>query len=156
MNAVITGASRGLGEATARIFALHGYDLFLTSKNEEKLLQTIDELKKDFLSKFVYKQLSEIETIIMEYDNYYPNKRRLEIDSENLIKEIIKDCLKFHKIKCENVVLEVNIWTDHESHVYRYKMCLKVDKIIKRYCLDIDYLTELVTVLIINQWKNVK
>jgi len=48
MNAVITGASRGLGEATARIFALHGYDLFLTSKNEEKLLQTIDKLKKDF------------------------------------------------------------------------------------------------------------
>jgi len=29
---------------------LHGYDLFLTSKNEEKLLQTIDELKKDFPS----------------------------------------------------------------------------------------------------------
>src|SRR3569832_67098 len=48
MNAVITGASRGIGKATAQIFALQGYDLFLSSKNEGKLLQTIDELRKDF------------------------------------------------------------------------------------------------------------
>ncbi|MBO9683469.1 MAG: SDR family NAD(P)-dependent oxidoreductase [Flavisolibacter sp.] len=48
MNAVITGASRGIGKATARIFALHGYDLYLSSRNEKKLLQTIEELKKDF------------------------------------------------------------------------------------------------------------
>lgn len=48
MNAVITGASRGIGKATARMFALHGYDLYLCSKNEKNLFQTIDELKKDF------------------------------------------------------------------------------------------------------------
>ena len=48
MNAVITGASRGIGKATAKIFALHGYDLYLSSKNEENLFQTISELKKDF------------------------------------------------------------------------------------------------------------
>ncbi len=48
MNAVITGASRGIGKATARIFALHGYDLYLCSKNEEKLFQTIEEIKTDF------------------------------------------------------------------------------------------------------------
>lgn len=48
MNAVITGASRGIGKATARIFALHGYDLYLCSRNEENLFRTIDELKKDF------------------------------------------------------------------------------------------------------------
>jgi short-subunit dehydrogenase len=48
MNAVITGASRGIGKATARIFALHGYDLYLCSRNEKNLFQTIDELKKDF------------------------------------------------------------------------------------------------------------
>lgn len=47
MNAVITGASRGIGKATARMFALHGYDLFLCSKSEENLFATIDELKKD-------------------------------------------------------------------------------------------------------------
>lgn len=48
MYAVITGASRGIGKAIARIFALHGYDLLLTSQNETTLLQTVDELKKDF------------------------------------------------------------------------------------------------------------
>jgi short-subunit dehydrogenase len=48
MNAVITGASRGIGKATARIFALHGYDLYLTSLNEQNLLQTIEELERDF------------------------------------------------------------------------------------------------------------
>ena len=48
MNAVITGASRGIGKATARIFALHRYDLYLTSKNEDALLKTIEELQKDF------------------------------------------------------------------------------------------------------------
>jgi short-subunit dehydrogenase len=48
MNVVITGASRGIGKATARIFALHGYDLYLSSRKESNLLQTIEELKKDF------------------------------------------------------------------------------------------------------------
>ena|SRR5688500_13410526 len=45
MNAVITGASRGMGKAIAQIFALHGYNLFLCSKNEKNLLQTVEELK---------------------------------------------------------------------------------------------------------------
>jgi short-subunit dehydrogenase len=48
MNAVITGASRGIGKATAVIFALHGYNLFLCSKNESNLLQTVEELKTRF------------------------------------------------------------------------------------------------------------
>lgn len=45
MNAVITGASRGIGKALAQLFALHGYNLFLCSKTESHLLQTIEELK---------------------------------------------------------------------------------------------------------------
>lgn len=48
MNAVITGASRGIGKAVAQIFAAHGYNLFLCSKNEENLLPAIDEFQKDF------------------------------------------------------------------------------------------------------------
>jgi len=48
MNAVITGASRGIGKEVARIFALHGYNLYLCSQNEESLLQTIEELKMLF------------------------------------------------------------------------------------------------------------
>jgi len=45
MNAVITGASRGIGRATAEIFAVHGFDLLLCSANENRLLETIEYLK---------------------------------------------------------------------------------------------------------------
>jgi short-subunit dehydrogenase len=48
MNAVITGASRGIGKTLAEIFALHGYNLFLCSKTEANLLEAIDELKRKF------------------------------------------------------------------------------------------------------------
>ncbi|HWJ91858.1 MAG TPA: SDR family oxidoreductase [Flavisolibacter sp.] len=48
MNAIITGASRGIGKAVAQIFALHGYNLYLCSKNEGHLLQTIEELHTAF------------------------------------------------------------------------------------------------------------
>lgn len=45
MNAIITGASRGIGKALAKIFGLHGYNLLLGSKSEEALLATVEELK---------------------------------------------------------------------------------------------------------------
>src|SRR5215203_1097073 len=48
MNAVITGASRGMGKSVAEIFALHGYNLFLCSKSEKNLLETVDELKSNY------------------------------------------------------------------------------------------------------------
>lgn len=48
MNAVITGASRGIGRALAEIFALHGYDLLLCARNEDNLLQTMEALKTKY------------------------------------------------------------------------------------------------------------
>jgi short-subunit dehydrogenase len=48
MNAIITGASRGIGKAVARILAMHGFDLWLCSKNAYNLLETIEELKTSF------------------------------------------------------------------------------------------------------------
>ena len=48
MNAVITGASRGIGKAVAQIFALHGYNLYLSSKNETHLLQAVEELQTSY------------------------------------------------------------------------------------------------------------
>src|SRR5688572_11399831 len=48
MNAVITGASRGIGKAIAQHFGLHGYNLLLCSQNEEKLLATVAELQTRF------------------------------------------------------------------------------------------------------------
>lgn len=44
MNIIITGASRGLGKAIAEKFATHGYNLYLTSRNETALYKTVKEL----------------------------------------------------------------------------------------------------------------
>ena len=43
--AIITGGSRGLGKATAFAFAKLGIDVAITGRNEEKLKETVSELK---------------------------------------------------------------------------------------------------------------
>ena len=48
MNAVITGASRGIGYEVARTFARHGYNLYLCSQKEDNLLEAIEKLKTEF------------------------------------------------------------------------------------------------------------
>lgn len=48
MYAVVTGASRGIGKAIARVFAQHGYNLLLTSQNKAKLLDAVEELQTAF------------------------------------------------------------------------------------------------------------
>jgi short-subunit dehydrogenase len=48
MNVVITGASRGIGLAIAEIFAQNGHRLFLTSRNEFSLYQTMEQLQARF------------------------------------------------------------------------------------------------------------
>jgi short-subunit dehydrogenase len=44
MNIVITGASRGIGKAIAELFAANGHHLFLCSRNELGLYNTVEEL----------------------------------------------------------------------------------------------------------------
>ncbi|ARV05619.1 3-ketoacyl-ACP reductase [Polaribacter sp. SA4-10] len=44
--AIITGGSRGLGKATAIAFAKLGIDVAITGRNEEKLKETVSELKE--------------------------------------------------------------------------------------------------------------
>ena len=43
--ALITGATSGIGEACARKFAEGGYNLILTGRRENKLIQIKDELE---------------------------------------------------------------------------------------------------------------
>ncbi len=47
-NAIITGASRGLGKAISEIFADNGYNLYLSSKDPNRLSDTADELSSRY------------------------------------------------------------------------------------------------------------
>jgi short-subunit dehydrogenase len=48
MNVIITGASRGIGKATAEIFAANGHDLYLTSRSETTLYKAMEELVTNY------------------------------------------------------------------------------------------------------------
>ena len=48
MNVIITGASRGLGLAMAEAFAKDGHNLYLTSRNEVNLYQTLASFQTRF------------------------------------------------------------------------------------------------------------
>jgi short-subunit dehydrogenase len=50
MTVLITGASRGIGKAIAKIFAANGYDLFISSRNEVALYKAMEELQTKYPS----------------------------------------------------------------------------------------------------------
>ena len=57
---VITGATAGIGKETARILAKMGANIIFTTRNKEKTLNTISEIRKDIKNdtvKLVHKHL---------------------------------------------------------------------------------------------------
>ncbi|MGQ1891679.1 SDR family NAD(P)-dependent oxidoreductase [Thermophagus sp. OGC60D27] len=63
--AMITGASSGIGKATALMMARNGYNLIITGRREKRLHELADQLKK-----------SEIEVKIMPFDIRDPQATR--------------------------------------------------------------------------------
>ena len=67
--ALITGASRGIGAATARALGQAGYDLFLVCKSSEKELHIIkEEIEKDKLKELDANTLTKIGVSIIKED----------------------------------------------------------------------------------------
>src|SRR5690349_7218886 len=48
MNAIITGASRGIGRAVAETFAAKGFNLVLCARNEVALYKTMEEILTNY------------------------------------------------------------------------------------------------------------
>ncbi|HMZ46240.1 MAG TPA: SDR family oxidoreductase [Chitinophagaceae bacterium] len=48
MNIIITGASKGLGKAFAKIFAAQNHTLLLCARNQQQLTETATEIKEEF------------------------------------------------------------------------------------------------------------
>ncbi|HEX7006716.1 MAG TPA: SDR family oxidoreductase [Alphaproteobacteria bacterium] len=46
LTVLITGATSGFGEATARLFAKHGHQVVITGRRRERLMRLADELKE--------------------------------------------------------------------------------------------------------------
>jgi short-subunit dehydrogenase len=61
-NVLITGGSRGIGKAIAMAFAAEGANLFLVSKNENRLSDAVKELKKLFASISIYSKAIDLST----------------------------------------------------------------------------------------------
>ncbi|MGZ3904775.1 MAG: SDR family NAD(P)-dependent oxidoreductase [Bacteroidia bacterium] len=65
MIALITGATSGIGKASADIFAKHGYDLIITGRRKDRLDTIADDLLKKYKTKvhslcFDVRKLSEV------------------------------------------------------------------------------------------------
>ncbi|HLP90244.1 MAG TPA: SDR family oxidoreductase [Nostocaceae cyanobacterium] len=76
-NVIITGASQGIGKATARLFAQQGYDLVLAARNVEHLEVTANEIQQ--LGRRVLAvptdvtELSQVQNLINKALNEYGN-----------------------------------------------------------------------------------
>ena len=76
MIALITGATSGIGKASAEIFAKNGYDLIITGRRDERLQTLATALKEEFKIKvhtlcFDVRKLAEVKTNIASLPNEF-------------------------------------------------------------------------------------
>ena len=77
--ALITGATSGIGEATARLLSKHGFSLIICGRRKDRLKQLQQELSKDtevFSLSFDVRNRSEVEEAIHSLDN---NWREIDV-----------------------------------------------------------------------------
>lgn len=79
-NALITGATSGIGYELAKIFAENGYNLFIVARSENELQKTADEIKQQFgiSVESISADLFERESAFKIYDDI--KERNVQID----------------------------------------------------------------------------
>ena len=72
MNIIITGASKGLGKAMAKKFALDGNTLFLCARNEDQLNATANEIQNEFPNSIIYTKKVDVskKNEVIEFGNF--------------------------------------------------------------------------------------
>ena len=72
MNIIITGASKGLGKAMAKKFALDGNTLFLCARNEDQLNATANEIQNEFPKSIIYTKKVDVskKNEVIEFGNF--------------------------------------------------------------------------------------
>lgn len=70
MNVIITGASKGIGKAIADVFAQHGHNLILCSRNEIALYKTMEELLTKYPTISIKAKAFDLSTQAKEFGNW--------------------------------------------------------------------------------------
>ena len=81
MNIIITGASKGLGKAMAKKFALDGNTLFLCARNEDQLNDTANEIQNESPNSIIYTKKVDVskKNEVIEFGNFCLQKGTPEI-----------------------------------------------------------------------------
>lgn len=108
MNCVITGATKGIGRATAELFASYGHHLFLCARNKEDLKKLKLELEKVYtdikvfvmgvdlrhkeqvmaFAEAIQSEWKKIDILINNAGNFYPSEMLEETDEQ--MEELMK------------------------------------------------------------------
>lgn len=128
-NAVITGASRGIGKAISEVFAAHGCNLYLIARNADKL----QELKQEIESRYA------VQVVVFQAD----------VRNREEIHKII-NVLKSEKVNMDILVNNAGIMQDAVLQVIKPEM---VQDIYATNVFSVFYLTQMMLPLFLKKRK---
>lgn len=114
--AFITGASSGIGEATARVLASNGVNLILSGRRIDRLNKLSLELKNNYsIDTFVVEvDLSEDKNVYSAFDivakkydkiDILINNAGLALNKDMYYNSLVEDTLRMIRVNCESLVL---------------------------------------------------